>query len=156
MKKFLKKNMKVVLAFIFGSIITGSIVYATVINSIDVAYDNSNSTLEATTVQGAIDELYNKAQVSEKCPDGYTCYKTCEYQCSNGFYATYTNGIMTSCRYSGKFGSAVCNGGNAGVSSLYMCQESTSNDGTLYSLCNRSLVSVLVYGGGCPSTYTCP
>ena len=64
MEKSFKKNMKVVLAFILGSIITGSIVYATVINSIDVKYDNSNSTLSATTVQGAIDELYNRSSTS--------------------------------------------------------------------------------------------
>ena len=153
MKKFLKKNMKVIVFSIISSIITGSAVYATVINSIDVAYDNSNSTLEATTVQGAIDELSTKANNSSS---GFKDRKGCEYKCSNGFYAEYYNGTMIGCRYDGSYGYAVCNGGSSGGSSLYMCQ--TSGGGILYNKCTTSLgySNSGVSGGGCPSSYTCP
>ena len=61
MIKSLKKNLKVIIVTaVITATITGSIVYA--VSSSDVLYDNSNSTLEATTVQGAIDELYEKSQ----------------------------------------------------------------------------------------------
>ena len=60
MKKFIMSNVKVVVAVIITAIVTGSIVYA--LSSSDVVYDNTNSNLEATTVQGAIDEIYEKAK----------------------------------------------------------------------------------------------
>ena len=84
----------------------------------------------------------------------YAIWKSssCEYQCSNGFYATYTNGTMTSCRY----GSTVCDGGSKGSSyALYMCQLPTDSNGTLYFTCDTDL-GFNVGGGGCPSSYTCP
>lgn len=66
-EKILKGNLKVIVAFIIGLVVAGSIgVYAsTVILSSDVEYSNENSKLEATTVQKAIDELYEKATPTE-------------------------------------------------------------------------------------------
>ena len=74
-KKFIKSNIKVVIAFILGISIAGSIgVYAaTVIASSNVEYSNTTSGLTATTVQGAIDEIYEKSKTH--CPEGYKCEK---------------------------------------------------------------------------------
>ena len=61
MKKFKEFSKKYLIGFMLG-IISGSIVIAyaqTYFSSNDVIYDNSNSGLSSTNVQGAIDELYN-------------------------------------------------------------------------------------------------
>ena len=62
-KNFIKSNIKVVLAFIIGIVISGTSVYAATIifNSNQVGYDNTTSGLSSTDVQGALDELYIKA-----------------------------------------------------------------------------------------------
>ena len=73
MKLFFKKNIKLLMAFILGVAVTSSIVYATILDSKDVNYDNTKSGIEATNVQDAVDELYDKSQNSKKCPDGYIC-----------------------------------------------------------------------------------
>ena len=66
-KKFIKNNIKLVIGIMIGLAIAGSIgVYAaTVIASKDVTYSNTTSGLTATTVQGAIDEIYKKAKPTE-------------------------------------------------------------------------------------------
>ena len=59
--KFIKKKFKLVVAFSIGFIIAGTSVYAAnTIYSKNVTYDNSKSGLEATNVQDALDETYNK------------------------------------------------------------------------------------------------
>ncbi len=62
-KKFLLGNIKTVVAFILGLIISGTTVYAATIlfNSNQVGYDNTSSDLSSTNVQDAIDELYTRA-----------------------------------------------------------------------------------------------
>ena len=62
-KKFLLGNIKTVVAFILGIIISGTGVYAATIiyNSNQVGYDNTSSGMSATNVQDALDELYTKA-----------------------------------------------------------------------------------------------
>ena len=62
MKKLFKENMKIIVAFLLGIIVTGGTVYAvsTITDSSEIAYDNSNSTLQATTVEDAITELSGK------------------------------------------------------------------------------------------------
>ena len=60
MKKILKSR---IFSFILGLVIAGSVgVYAVNISSSDVSYDNTNSGSEATTVAGAIDDLYDKVE----------------------------------------------------------------------------------------------
>lgn len=65
MKKIMnkiKQNAKVVAAFLLGMVLTGGTVYAaTVLPSSQVGYDNTQSGLTATDVQGALDELNIKA-----------------------------------------------------------------------------------------------
>jgi len=62
MRKLFKNNIKVIIAFVLGLIVAGSIgVYAYVISSSDVSYDNTNSGSSATTVKGAIDDLYERS-----------------------------------------------------------------------------------------------
>ena len=76
--KFIRNNVKVVVAFILGGIILGTCgAYASsVISALDVSYSNTSSGISSTNVQGAIDALYTKAKDAEsKCPDGYTCTK---------------------------------------------------------------------------------
>ena len=59
--KFIKKNFKLVIAFSLGFALAGTSVYAAnTIYSKNVTYDNSNSGLDATNVQDALDETYNK------------------------------------------------------------------------------------------------
>ena len=62
-KIFIKNNIKTVIAFILGMIISGTGVYAATIlfASNEVSYDNTSSGMTATNVQDALDELYTKA-----------------------------------------------------------------------------------------------
>ena len=62
-KKFILGNIKTVVAFILGIIISGTTVYAATIlfASNEVSYDNTSSGMSATNVQGAIDELYTRS-----------------------------------------------------------------------------------------------
>ena len=63
MKKIIKDNLKIIVAFILGIIISGTGVYAATIlyNGDQVSYDNTSSGMTATNVQDALDELYTKA-----------------------------------------------------------------------------------------------
>ena len=66
-KTFLKKNYKLLIGFIIGVLVFGSIVYASdTFKSSDVSYDNKKSGLTSTTLQGAIDELNTKAKDANK------------------------------------------------------------------------------------------
>ena len=64
--KFIKSNIKVVIAFIFGVVLSGAVVYATV-TAASVTYDNSISGLkkangaDVTNAQEALDALTVKA-----------------------------------------------------------------------------------------------
>ena len=72
--KHLKNNYKIII----GVVISGCGVYAaTVIASSNVEYSNTTSGLSATTVQGAIDEIYEKSKTH--CPEGYKCEKLPTY-----------------------------------------------------------------------------
>ena len=68
MFKFMKKlfnhsKVNFLVGIIVGIIIMAGGVYAAIlVNSKDVFYDNANSTLSSTNVQGAIDELYTKSK----------------------------------------------------------------------------------------------
>ena len=157
MKLFLKKNTKVVVAFILGVVVTSGIVYAAILNGVDITYDNTNSNLSATTVQGAIDELSTQAQNSSS---GFKDRKGCEYKCSNGFYAEYYNGTMIGCRYASSSAYGICDGSGGGGTSLWICQISSTyfyQKQPLNEYCNEKLPSyIYINGGGCPETYTCP
>ena len=70
--KIIKNNYKIVLGIMIGILITGTTVYAaTAIAGKDITYSNTTSGLSATTVQGAIDEIYEKSKTH--CPEGYSC-----------------------------------------------------------------------------------
>ena len=59
--KFIKDNYKFLIGVIVGLLLSGTGVYAAnTIYSSNVTYDNSNSGLEATNVQDALDETYDK------------------------------------------------------------------------------------------------
>jgi hypothetical protein len=61
-KNLFFKNIKSVVAFIIGVIISGGVVYAaTLFTATQVTYNNSNSGSQSTTVEGALDELYTMA-----------------------------------------------------------------------------------------------
>ena len=63
-------RIKIVIAFIIGLILSGSIVYAVAVSSEDITYDNSKSHLkdannnDVDNVKDAIDVLYNKVSSS--------------------------------------------------------------------------------------------
>lgn len=59
----MKKHYKFILGIVIGLIISGIVGYAaTTISSANVSYNNSNSGLKSSTLQGAIDELYEKTK----------------------------------------------------------------------------------------------
>ena len=74
--KILKNNM---IGIILGAIIFGTLgaYAATVLNSSEIYYDNTNSEGTFNTVSGAIDELYiinDKIKEEEaKCPEDMIC-----------------------------------------------------------------------------------
>ena len=55
------KNIKVVIAFILGLVISGVSVYALNIDARNTYYDNTNSGSSATNMQDAIDDLYERS-----------------------------------------------------------------------------------------------
>ncbi len=63
-----------VICFILGIMVCSGIVLAeTLLNALDVKYDNTFSGASSVNVQSAIDELYNLAEIH--CPEGYICEK---------------------------------------------------------------------------------
>ena len=85
-KKFIKNNIKLVIGIMIGLAIAGSIgVYAaTVIASSSVSYDNSDSGLEATNLQDAIDEVYKNADI-RKMKKIVSAYEYDESNCKYGY-----------------------------------------------------------------------
>lgn len=72
-KKFLKSNIKVLVALIIGMALAGTGVYAaTVIASNQISYDNTSSKLTSTNLQDAIDEVYDNAMNKSHCPTNGT------------------------------------------------------------------------------------
>ncbi len=65
MKRIVKKNYKILIGIVIGIIISTTIVYSAenILTGEDISYDNKTSGEE--TVQGAIDELYEKANKSK-------------------------------------------------------------------------------------------
>ena len=62
MKEFVRKNYKLFVGIIIGSVLTTGIVFATVLTTAsEVFYDNTESGIEATNMQAAVDELYEEA-----------------------------------------------------------------------------------------------
>ena len=60
-----KEKLKILLAFIIGFLLSSGIVYgATLYTATEVSYDNTNSGTSNTNVQGAVDELYEKAKLT--------------------------------------------------------------------------------------------
>ena len=76
MKKRINKEI-IIVAIISILFLMMSIVYADYLyNSNQVSFNNNNTTLSSTDVQGAIDELYNKCSNLPEvgsCPEGYEC-----------------------------------------------------------------------------------
>ena len=60
MKKFIKNNLKVVIAFIIGVIISGGVVYAANISASHVTYEPEDEDWEVSDVNSALNYLYSK------------------------------------------------------------------------------------------------
>ena len=76
-KKLFKRNIFLIVVLAVAIAVTAGITYSAttyLYNSNVVGYDNSNSGLNATDVQSALDELYNLNNVSGSCPNGYVQY----------------------------------------------------------------------------------
>ena len=97
MKKFIKKNHKFILGYIFGIITLGSVVYATIINSSDIVYDNTNSGITSTNMQGAIDELYEKSQNCSGSSSGSNILDAYKYNYSNCITGEESTCVATTC-----------------------------------------------------------
>ena len=75
-RKVIKSNTKLLVGIILGAAVSGGAVYAaTILPSSQVGYDNSTSGLAATDVQGALDELNQKAKVIDNIPTMQTFNK---------------------------------------------------------------------------------
>ena len=67
--KVIKNNIKIVIAFIIGLIVSGGVVYAISFSSRDVTFDKTGITgATQDTVQGALEELYGKAANASSGP----------------------------------------------------------------------------------------
>lgn len=68
--KIIKSNYKFVAGAIIGAALTGGTAYAATIllNSNQVGFDNTGTSLSSTDVQGALDELYQKAKILDNLP----------------------------------------------------------------------------------------
>ena len=87
----LLKNYKLVMAFILGLIVASGGVYAaTTIAGSNITYSNSKSGLSSTNVQGAIDELYEKADIRKagRFVAAYTYNETGTNKCITGEEST--------------------------------------------------------------------
>jgi len=77
-KRFKKKvNIKLVIAFVFGMVVTMVIGYSATIqfNSQDVHYNNTDSGLVSTNVKSAIDEIDSACESRKsQCPDSKKCF----------------------------------------------------------------------------------
>ena len=58
--KFLKNNLKLIIGFIIGVILTGGIVYATVVASADEVTYTTDKNAEIKNVAEALEDLYRK------------------------------------------------------------------------------------------------
>lgn len=96
LKKIIKNNIKVLIAFILGGIIIGTcgVYAATVINASDVSYSNASSGMTSENVQGAIEELNTKIEA-----DKIKAYKFNYPNCITGEETTC---VETSCYKSGE------------------------------------------------------
>ena len=93
-KKFLLGNIKPLIAFILGLIISGTSVYAAILfASSDVSYDNTSSGMSATNVQDALDELNTKASKWLNPND----MGTPQYYASTGTYKGWCSSTDTNC-----------------------------------------------------------
>lgn len=61
MKKFISNNIKLLIGILIGIIISSGVVYAVNISSANVNYDNTNSGISSSNVEGALNELYEYA-----------------------------------------------------------------------------------------------
>ena len=62
----MRKHYKFIVGIVIGLILSGIVGYAaTTISSVNISYNNSNSGLKSSTLQGAIDELYEKTKPCE-------------------------------------------------------------------------------------------
>lgn len=71
MRKINKGKNKFIIGLTIGLIIASCGVYATTITGSNITYSNTTSGLSSINVQGAIDELYEKAK--SHCPDNHIC-----------------------------------------------------------------------------------
>lgn len=101
LRKFVKNNVKTVIAFIVGGIVLGgtaTVIATTVIASSQVAYTPpSGSGVTATNVQDAIDELYTKANSDSFWLKKYKTFVAAPQYYAYGTYKGWCNSSDTSC-----------------------------------------------------------
>lgn len=94
-KEIIKNNIKIVIAFILGGVVFGTLgVYAaTTLLSQSVYYNNTNSGATSTNVQGALDELYTRA----------SNMGTPQYYATTGTYKGWCSSTDTNCNSKADF-----------------------------------------------------
>lgn len=80
------KNYKLIIGLVIGFFISSTVASALYLGTAaELSYNHSNTWLTATTVQGALDELYKQ----KGCPVGYACYQI-KTTLEVGDYISYT------------------------------------------------------------------
>lgn len=100
-KEIIKNNIKIVIAFILGGVVFGTLgVYAaTTLLSQSVYYNNTNSGATSTNVQGALDELYTRASKWLNPND----MGTPQYYATTGTYKGWCSSTDTNCNSNADF-----------------------------------------------------
>ena len=100
-KEIIKNNIKIVIAFILGGVVFGTLgVYAaTTLLSQSVYYNNTNSGATSTNVQGALDELYTRASKWLNPND----MGTPQYYATTGTYKGWCSSTDTNCNSKADF-----------------------------------------------------
>ena len=136
-KEFTKRNLKVIIAFIIGIMVSGIVVYAETImlNGNEISFDNSKANLtlnnqSVTNMQDAVDALYEKAskvRMEYMCPgclftktvSGYTTWNT-ESKTATTITSS-TEGITTDYTTLGNSFLGLVTNSNNQVVSAYAC-----------------------------------
>ena len=109
MKKIIKANLKLIIGFMLGAIVSGVGVYAATLNFASGDVEHTKSDGSKTNVKAALNELYEKAALSEKP-------KTISANLSGGAYGWTSYGGFQSCSLDTLTGTITINGNSITIS----------------------------------------
>lgn len=165
-KSFIKDNKKIFVGILIGMLISSGSVYAAIIKSKNVSYDNSSSKLTSTNIQGTIDEVYKVAtdelyNAQKECPEGYDClsyfqndsWKTIESNIKKGNSSRYAVGNTKEIDM-GSYGKHTLRIANISTCPSYVDSETACGFVVEFEdiIDNRSMMSTNTNVGGWPAS----